>query len=134
MPNALRQVRNGMAKPAFLIAASLVLAGCGSHARQSAVPPTPEEAKQAIADMYGDSIAAKMANDRVQLGTCIRTPVQYAPAPSQYSCTFVLLSPGGSSESRADFIPVREGWRAEPSLTETELPFPDPALHRQATP
>ncbi len=121
-------------KKIFIVAACLALAGCNADSRESLVPPTPEEAKHAIASMYGDSIAAKMANDRVQLGTCIRTPAQYRPAPSQYTCTFALLSPGGSSESRADFIPVRQGWRAEPSMTEAELPFPDPALSSQEKP
>lgn len=121
-------------KRAFLIAAGLALAGCGDDSRPSDVPPTPEQAHQAIASMFGEGIAEKMANDRVQLGTCIRTPARYAPAPSQYTCTFALLSPGGSSESRADFIPVRQGWRAEPSLTEGELPFPDPALNSRSDP
>lgn len=118
-------------RPVWLVA-FLVCAGCGDS-RVSAVPPTPEEALQAIASMYGGDVADQIARQRLQLGTCIRTPVQYQPAESQFTCSFALLSPGGSSESRADFIPVCQGWRAEPSLTDTELPFPDPALMLHGT-
>lgn len=114
-------------KSVLFFVACLALAGC-SDSRVSAVPPTPEEALQAIAAMYGGSVADMIAQQRLQLGTCIRTPAQYQPAESQYTCTFALLSPGGSSESRADFIPTKQGWSASPSMTDTELPFPDPAL------
>lgn len=119
-------------KSALLLLVCFVVGGC-SDSRVSAVPPTPDEALKAIAAMYGGEVADSIVQQRLQLGTCIRTPAQYQPAESQYTCSFALLSPGGSSESRADFVPVRGGWQAEPSMTDAELPFPDPALTRKQT-
>ncbi len=114
----------------ILLCYCLGLAACSQEAIISPLPPKPDEAKQAIATMFGGSASALIAKGGITLGRCIVTPAKYQPLPGQYSCTFLLLSPGGSSESRADFILTRQGWEAQPSATEDELPFPDPALNQ----
>lgn len=92
-------------------------------------PPSAAEAQRAIGEMFGPSIASMLQSGSVVLGTCLATPAKYQPEPGQFSCSFLLKSPGGSSESQADFVMSEVGWQAQPSVAQDELPFPDPQLH-----
>lgn len=96
--------------------------------------PTVLEAKAAIANMFGGSMYESILKGDIILGTCILTPLEYATKNDQISCTFRLKSPGGSSDSQADFYLSKKlfadpEWIATPSSSQEQLPFPDPLLH-----
>jgi hypothetical protein len=103
----------------------LVLAAsiAGSAAAQTMAPPTPEQAKQAVINLFGGQ--PDMRSAKLKLGTCV--PTTAATQKGEVSCTFALVTAGGSSESQADFYPGPKGWSAEPT-EEKNLPFPDPKL------
>jgi hypothetical protein len=119
------------------ILTSVILLSACANAEQAAIeavamptskPPTNSEAEKALGNMFGPEMAELMKGDSIVLGTCIATPAKYTPRTGQYSCTFLLKSPGGSSESQADFYLTKGGWVAQPSASQDELPFPDPKL------
>jgi hypothetical protein len=121
----------------YLILTSVILLSACANAEQTAIedvaiptskPPTVSEAKKALGDLFGPDMAELMKGDSIVLGTCISTPAKYTPRTGQYSCTFLVKSPGGSSESQADFYLTKDGWVAQPSASQDELPFPDPKL------
>jgi hypothetical protein len=121
----------------YLILTSVILLSACANTEQTAIEavaiatskaPTNSEAKKALDNMFGPEVAELMKNNSIVLGTCIATPAKYAPRIGQFSCTFLLKSPGGSSESQADFYLTKDGWVAQPSASQDELPFPDPAL------
>ncbi|WP_374536869.1 hypothetical protein [Chitinimonas taiwanensis] len=117
-------------KPSILLVLSL--AGVGACTEKTVTPtqaPSPTEAQRAIGEMFGPSMANVLQSGSVVLGTCMATPAKYQPDPGQFSCSFLLKSPGGSSESQADFVMTETGWQAQPSVAQEALPFPDPKLH-----
>lgn len=88
--------------------------------------PSPDEARDAVAKLFGDPAIEKvMKAGSVKLGTCL--PMKQPPHPGQISCTFAMVSGAGSSESQADFYPAGRGWVAAPT-DNPDLPFPDPKL------
>jgi hypothetical protein len=89
---------------------------------------TPNAAKLALANMFGEPVSDDIMKREVVLGTCIPTPAKYAKHKGQTSCAFLLKNAAGSSESQADFYKLDGEWVAEPSSSQDELPFPDPKL------
>lgn len=87
--------------------------------------PSPEQATQAILEMMqmADELAGQAS---VKLGTCI--PALEAEHEGQIACTVAVVMGAGSSETQADFYRLGEKWVAQPSVSQDELPFPDPAL------
>jgi hypothetical protein len=118
-----------MKRTLCLVSAFALLTACGSQAAAiPKQPPNAAEAKQAIATMFGEGAGEMIKAHEIVLGTCIATPAKYKPKPGQFSCTFLLKSPGGTSESKVDFYFKNKAWVAQPSSTDEELPFPDPKL------
>ena len=87
--------------------------------------PSPQKATQAILEMMQmtDELAGQAS---VKLGTCI--PALEAEYEGQIACTVAVMMGAGSSETQADFYRQGEKWVAQPSVSQDELPFPDPAL------
>lgn len=89
--------------------------------------PTPSQAKIAFANMFrGTSMAERVKQNELVIGTCVSTPAQNSQHQGQVSCTLLIKSSGGSSETQADFYQDSEVWLAQPSSSQDELPFPDP--------
>jgi hypothetical protein len=105
--------------------ACVMLTVCLSATASAADPakPSPEQARVALSEMFGD--AQMLAHAQVALGTCL--PVANPPTQGQISCTLTVLTPGGSSETQADFYLKSGHWTSEPA-TRQDLPFPDPKL------
>jgi hypothetical protein len=113
----------------WLMPMCFALLACSSRAATVPTqPPSAAEAKQAIIDMFGDGAAEMIGSHEIVLGTCIPTPAKYSPKKGHFSCTFLLKSPGGSSESQVDFYFKSSRWVAQPSSAQEDLPFPDPKL------
>lgn len=106
----------------------LGLLACTQETSIPTTPPDQASAQQAIIDMLGPAGKRLLQGGRMVLGTCLPTPARFSPQPGQFSCTFLLKSPGGSSESQADFYYGESGWVAQPSMAQEILPFPDAAL------
>lgn len=87
--------------------------------------PSPEQATQAILEMMQlvDELGGQAS---VKLGTCI--PAVEAEHEGQIACTVAVVMGAGSSETQADFYRQGQKWVAQPSVSQDELPFPDPAL------
>ncbi|UCJ19151.1 hypothetical protein K5Q02_14140 [Pseudomonas sp. MM211] len=86
--------------------------------------PTNEEATEAVLEMMQMPELAGSAT--AKLGTCI--PALEAEHPQQIACTVSVMMGAGSSETQADFYRQGQKWKAQPSVSQDELPFPDPAL------
>ncbi|PVZ78548.1 hypothetical protein C9426_34630 [Serratia sp. S1B] len=88
--------------------------------------PSPQEAKDALQTLF-EFPPEQLKNATVQLGTCV--PALGAPYEG-ITCTTLLKTNGGTSESQADFYrdPKTKAWKmAAPSADSQEkLPFPDP--------
>lgn len=106
-----------------LFALALAMAAAGPALAQDVKPPTPEQARLAVLQLFGNPQEMRAA--KLRLGTCV--PTKAAAQKGEVSCTFAMVSPGGSSESQADFYPGPGGWTAQPTEQEG-LPFPDPKL------
>ncbi|MGB1239714.1 MAG: hypothetical protein ACPG4U_15970, partial [Pseudomonadales bacterium] len=65
--------------------------------------PSADAAKVAITNYFGGPMIPIIMEQRVVLGTCIDTPQNLTRHQGQISCTFLLKSSGGSSESQVDF-------------------------------
>ena len=104
-----------------VIATCMLTLGLGvlAHA-QDLIKPTPEQARVAMAHLFDD--AKMFVNLQVALGTCL--PVIKPPHAGQISCTVLVLSPGSSSETQADFYATAKSWVADVA-TRQDLPFPD---------
>lgn len=101
-----------------------LLAATTLHAKELPRPST-QEATQAILEMMQlvDELAGQAS---VKLGTCI--PAVEAEHEGQIACTVAVVMGAGSSETQADFYRQDKRWVAQPSVSQDELPFPDPAL------
>lgn len=93
--------------------------GAAAHA-QELIKPTPEQARVAMAHLFDD--AKVLANLQLAAGT--RLPVLKLPHAGQISCAVLVLSPGSSSETQADFYANAKSWVADVA-TRQDLPFPD---------
>lgn len=118
-----------MRKCSALLGSCLVIAS-GSVASSELVLPTPQEAKGAIVELMG--LADRQDIMTVTLGTCI--PALEAQHAGQAACTVAIKIGGGTTETQADFYKAGGGWAAQPSVSQDELPFPDPALRANITP
>jgi len=105
---------------------SLFAAACTASEPAPGKLPNPEEAKTAFTDMIGDPDL--LSGSTIKLGTCV--PAADAEYPGQTACTVAVLSPGGSSETQADFHWDGKRWIAQPSSSQDLLPFPDPKLQQ----
>ncbi|SDA36294.1 hypothetical protein SAMN03159340_03606 [Sphingomonas sp. NFR15] len=104
----------------FGVAAILLGAAPACHGQQPATPLTNGQATKAIRDLLG------IPGLQVVLGTC--KPALKAKFPGQTACTLDGVSQAGTSETQADFHWSGTEWIAEPSESQTILPFPDPVL------
>lgn len=79
------------------------------------------EAADAIVELTGLSELRA-----VKLGTCIKA-VEPEHA-GQVACTVAVEIGAGTSETQVDFFKDKNKWIAQPSVSQDELPFPDPKL------
>lgn len=102
---------------------ALMLAGIvsGCQGQQPAPRLTNGQATAAIRGLMG------LPGIEVVLGTC-RPVTKNADFPGQTACTLLAVSPGGTSETQADFHWNGKEWAATPSDSQSALPFPDPVL------
>lgn len=83
--------------------------------------PTEAEAADAIVELTGLSELRA-----VRLGTCIKAIE--AEHAGQVACTVAVEIGAGTSETQVDFFKDKKKWIAQPSVSQDELPFPDPKL------
>lgn len=88
------------------------------------VLPNQQEATDAIVTML--DLGDMQVPVTTKLGTCI--PALEAEHPGQVACTVAISIGAGTSETQADFYRSGSTWLAQPSYSQEQLPFPDPAL------
>lgn len=114
-----------MYKALISTASLLALLSAGSVARaQDLVLPTIPEATDAIVDMLAGSGMPRPS--KVKLGTCIKA--EEASHPGQVACTVAVTMGSAISENQMDFYKQGKKWKAQPSVSQDKLPFPDPKL------
>lgn len=91
---------------------------------QTLLLPSAKEAKEAIVTLMG--LTELRDAMEVKLGTCIKAVK--AEHSGQAACTVLVKIGSSSSETQADFYRDGKAWAAQPSVSQDELPFPDPAL------
>lgn len=114
----------------FRLATSLTLAGClllagTSASAQNLLLPSVNEATDALVDMFAGTGLSRPS--KVRLGTCI-TALE-ASYPGQVACTVSVTLGAATTETQADFYKQGKKWKAQPSSSQSKLPFPDPKLH-----
>lgn len=106
----------------------LCLAAGAAHAETSAPAqltlPNQQEATEAIVKML--DLGEMQDQVTTKLGTCIATVE--AEHAGQVACTVAISIGAGTSETQADFYRSGSTWQAQPSSSQDQLPFPDPAL------
>ena len=114
-----------MYKALISTASLLALLSAGSVARaQDLVLPTIPEATDAIVDMLAGSGMPRPS--KVKLGTCIKA--EEASHLGQVACTVAVTMGSAISENQMDFYKQGKTWKAQPSVSQDKLPFPDPKL------
>lgn len=86
--------------------------------------PNQQEATEAIVKML--DLGDMQAQVTTRLGTCIAAIE--AEHAGQVACTVAISIGAGTSETQADFYRSGSTWQAQPSSSQDQLPFPDPAL------
>lgn len=106
----------------------LCLTTAGAHAETSAPAqltlPNQQEATEAIVKML--DLGEMQDQVTTKLGTCIAAVE--AEHAGQVACTVAISIGAGTSETQADFYRSGSTWQAQPSSSQDQLPFPDPAL------
>ncbi|HEY9275012.1 hypothetical protein [Achromobacter sp.] len=114
-----------MFKPLISVASMIALLGAGGMVRaQDLILPSIPEATDAIVDMLADTGMPRPS--KVKLGTCI--PAVDATYPGQVACTVAVTLGAAVSENQMDFYKQDGKWKAQPSVSQDKLPFPDPKL------
>lgn len=96
----------------------------GAHALSLALP-TVSEATEAIVDMLAGTGLSRPYE--VKLGTCV--VAEDATHPGQVACTVAVTMGAAVNENQMDFYKEGNKWKAQPSMSQDKLPFPDPKLH-----
>ncbi|WP_394558200.1 hypothetical protein [Aquipseudomonas alcaligenes] len=86
--------------------------------------PSQQEATEAIVKML--DLGDMQDQVTTKLGTCIAAVE--AEHAGQVACTVAISIGAGTSETQADFYRSGSTWQAQPSSSQDQLPFPDPAL------
>lgn len=86
--------------------------------------PGPENATRAILAMLD---IPEVGQADVRVGTCVEPLL--SEHEGQIACTVLVSIGAGSSEIQADFYRENGEWVAQPSESQSKLPFPDPALN-----
>lgn len=106
----------------------LCLTVAAAHAETSAPAeltlPNQQEATEAIVRML--DLGEMQGQVTTKLGTCIAA--LEAEHAGQVACTVAISIGAGTSETQADFYRSDATWQAQPSSSQEQLPFPDPAL------
>lgn len=114
-----------MCKALISMVSMVALLGVGGTARaQDLVLPSIPEATDAIVDMLAGSGMPRPS--KVKLGTCIAAVD--ATHPGQVACTVAVTLGSAVSENQMDFYKQGKKWKAQPSVSQDKLPFPDPKL------
>ncbi|MFY2569944.1 hypothetical protein [Achromobacter ruhlandii] len=92
---------------------------------QDLVLPTIPEATDAIVDMLAGTGLSRPSE--VKLGTCVAA--EQASHPGQVACTVAVTMGAAVNENQMDFYRQGKTWKAQPSMSQDKLPFPDPMLH-----
>lgn len=86
--------------------------------------PGPEDATRAVLAMMN---IPEVGQAGVRVGTCVEPLL--SEHEGQIACTVLVSIGAGSSETQADFYRENGEWVAQPSESQSKLPFPDPALN-----
>ncbi|KGD92400.1 hypothetical protein JL37_17285 [Achromobacter sp. RTa] len=109
----------------FATSAITLMGLAGLAQAQSLVLPSAAEATAAVAEMLSDydlGVAPK-----AKLGTCVAAVD--AKHPGQVACTVAVTLGAAVNENQLDFYKQGRQWKAQPSVSQDKLPFPDPKLN-----